>query len=121
MKLHSLVAAAALAACMAAQAQGVVIGGQLSIAQPNVVQRSGPEDAFLRVQTAGGGVTLMAVEYDGSITLNYGATIAFSQETARAFRRAGPVRYFIPVYVGDELVLMPLYALPRKSEEEAAE
>lgn len=120
MKLHSLVAAAALAASVAVQGQGIVVGGQLSIAQPNVVQRSGPEDAFLRVQTAGGGVTLMAVEYDGSITLNYGATISFSQETARTFRRAGPVRYFIPVYVGDELVLLPLYGVlkPREGEEQ---
>ena len=119
-KLQGFVAAAALAASMAAQGQGVVIGGQLSIAQPVVTQRAGPEDAFMRVQTAGGGVTLMAVEYDGSITLNYGATISFSREHATAFRRAGPVRYFIPVYVGDELVLLPLYGVvrPREGEEQ---
>ncbi len=118
MKLRTIAAALALASS-AATAQNVVVGGQLTISPPTVTQRTDPADAFMRVQTAGGGITLMAVEYDGSITLNYGATVSFSRDTATAFRRAGPVRYFIPVYVGDELVLMPLYALPKKSEEEA--
>lgn len=117
---HRTIVAALALASIAAHAQNVVTGGQLAIAPPVITERTQPGDAFLRVQTGGGGLTLMAIEHDGSIALKFGATVSFSRETATAFRRAGPIRYLVPVYVGDELVLMPLYAplRPRDQDEE---
>lgn len=121
MKLRTIAVALALAST-AACAQNVVTGGQLAIAPPTITERTAPEDAFLRVLTGGGGITLMAIEHDGSVTLNYGATISFSSETARSFRRAGPLRYLVPVYVGNELLLLPLYApVVRPRDEDASE
>ena len=116
MKHRTIIAALALASSVAG-AQGFVTGSHLTIAAPTIAERT---NAMLRVQ-AGNGLTLMAIELDGSITLNHGATISFSRETAGAFRRAGPVRYFIPVHVGNELVLLPLYAAVMRRDDEADE
>lgn len=120
MKFRTIVVALAFAST-AACAQNVVTGGQLAIAPPTIAERTTAEDAFLRVLTGGGGITLMAIEHDGSVTFNYGATISFSSETARAFRRAGPLRYLVPVYIGKELLLLPLYAPAPRPRDDAEE
>jgi N-acyl-L-homoserine lactone synthetase len=47
-------------------AQNIAIGGQIEIATPTVVERTGIDQRFLRIATKDGQATLMAIEYDGS-------------------------------------------------------
>jgi len=111
--MKKLLAAVLLALAQTVSGQEVVVGGRLEYRDAVPVERLTVDADFLRIATQDGKMALMSIEIDGSVTLRHAATFGFSSLMVTG--SAGPLRGYVIIRVGEEYLLMPVFALPKSS------